>query len=429
MGIQLVKVAVKGPDHVLRVEEDGRMQEAEKNVLLLENLAIRRRNYFAKLCKNTRKAKSKVHQVDETQVETESDNYTEYTMFNLKLSSKEEVFNENKDDCYMISLNIEDTEIDMEIDTGSRCTVINKLTFDRLCGKATLLNTRNRLTTYLGEEISVKGHAKVNVSHNNQKRCLELLNVDGKGPNSVGRNWIRELKLDWASVFRCHRVTTHLKESQIYTDYKELFQDGLGTFKGPKIKIHVEDNVQPRFYKARVVPFAHRSLVENELDRLVKDEVISPVEFSEWATPVVPILKLDGKIKICGNYAVTINQVAKGDSRPISNIDDLYNKLRGGVLYTKLDLGHAYQQLVLEESSGKYTAINTSKGLFQYNRVPFGMGAAPGLFQRTMDNLLQDIPMTAVYLDDIFISGKTIEEHDNNLKKVMNKLQEHGLRT
>ena len=63
----------------------------------------------------------------------------------------------------------------------------------------------------------------------------------------------------------------------------------MGTFKGPKIKIHVEDNVQPRFYKARVVPFAYRSLVENELDRLVKDEVISPVEFSEWATPVVPI--------------------------------------------------------------------------------------------------------------------------------------------
>ena len=49
-------------------------------------------------------------------------------MFNLKLSSKEEVFNENKDDRYMISLNIEDTEIDMEIDTGSRCNVIKKLT-------------------------------------------------------------------------------------------------------------------------------------------------------------------------------------------------------------------------------------------------------------------------------------------------------------
>ena len=139
-------------------------------------------------------------------------------------------------------------------------------------------------------------------------------------------------------------------------------------------------------------------------------------------------MKPDGKIRICGNYAVTINQVAKGNSHPIPNIDDLYNKLRGGVLYTKLDLGHAYQQLVLEESSRKYTTINTYKGLFQYNRVPFGISAAPGLFQRTMDNLLQDIPMTAVYLDDILISGKTIKEHDNNLKKVMNKLQEHGLR-
>ena len=76
----------------------------------------------------------------------------------------------------------------------------------------------------------------------------------------------------------------------------------------------------------------------------------------------MPILKPDGKVRICGNYAVTVNQIAKGDAHPIPNINELYNKLSGGVIYSKLDLSHAYQQLVLDDESRKYTTINTSKG-------------------------------------------------------------------
>ena len=142
----------------------------------------------------------------------------------------------------------------------------------------------------------------------------------------------------------------------------------------------------------------------------------------------MPILKPDGKVRICGNYAVTVNQIAKGDAYPIPNINELYNnKLSGGVIYSKLDLSHAYQQLVLDDESRKYTTINTSKGLFEYTRLPFGINAAPGIFQRTMENLLSQIPMTTVYLDDILIAGKTVEEHDKHLKMVLDKLQQHGM--
>ena len=172
--------------------------------------------------------------------------------------------------------------------------------------------------------------------------------------------------------------------------------------------------------------FPCKSLVEKELERLEETGVIKSVQFSDWATPIVPILKPDGKVRICGNYAVTVNQIAKGDAYPIPNINELYNKLSGGVIYSKLDLSHAYQQLVLDDESRKYTTINTSKGLFEYTRLPFGINAAPGIFQRTMENLLSQIPMTTVYLDDILIAGKTVEEHDKHLKMVLDKLQQHG---
>ena len=63
---------------------------------------------------------------------------------------------------------------------------------------------------------------------------------------------------------------------------------------------------------------------------------------------------------------LTINQAVKLDKYPIPNINDLFTKLTGGVMYTKLDLSHAYQQVVLDEESRKLTTINTSKGLLEY---------------------------------------------------------------
>ena len=74
------------------------------------------------------------------------------------------------------------------------------------------------------------------------------------------------------------------------------------------------------------------------------------------------------------------------------------------------------------------TAINTTKGLFVSNRMPFGISAAPGIFQRTMEKLIQGIPMTVAYLDDVLVTGRTPEEHHSHLKQVLERLQKAGLR-
>ena len=80
------------------------------------------------------------------------------------------------------------------------------------------------------------------------------------------------------------------------------------------------------------------------------------------------------------------------------------------------------------DESQKLTTIKTTTGLFVYTRLPFGVSSAPSLFQRTMDQLLQGIPMTATYLDDVLVSGRTVEEHRNNLRQVLNRLCDAGLR-
>ena len=93
-------------------------------------------------------------------------------------------------------------------------------------------------------------------------------------------------------------------------------------------------------------------------------------------------MKKDGtSLRICGDFKVTVNQVSKLDKYPIPKIDDLFAQLAGGKMFTKLDMSQAYQQLVLEEDSRKYVVINTHRGLFRYNRLPFGISSAPGIFQ------------------------------------------------
>ena len=160
----------------------------------------------------------------------------------------------------------------------------------------------------------------------------------------------------------------------------------------------------------------------------VQQGVIQPVDFADWAAPIVPVLKSDkSSVRICGDFKVTVNKFTKVDRYPIPKVDELLSTLAGGKLFTKLDLTQAYQQVCLDEESRKMVVINTHKGLFQFNCMPFGISSAPGIFQRVMESLLQGIPHVVVYLDDILITGKSHEEHLACLKEVLSRLEKSGL--
>ena len=103
--------------------------------------------------------------------------------------------------------------------------------------------------------------------------------------------------------------------------------------------------------------------------------MIEPVRFADWAAPVVPVVKSDGGVRLCGDYKVTINIASKLDKYPLPRIN-LLASLAGGKSFSKLDLAQAYLQILLEDDSKKYTTINTHKGLYQYNRQPFGISSA-----------------------------------------------------
>ena len=129
--------------------------------------------------------------------------------------------------------------------------------------------------------------------------------------------------------------------------------------------------------------------MEQELDHLQNAGVIEPIQFSDWAAPIVPVVKPNGRVRICGDFKLTVNKVAKLDTYPLPKLDDLFSQLADGKRFSKLDLAHAYLQIALDDESKQYVVINTHKGLYRYNRLPFGIHSAPAIFQRTIENILR----------------------------------------
>ena len=208
----------------------------------------------------------------------------------------------------------------------------------------------------------------------------------------------------------------------------QLLEEGLETLQGTKAKIHVEPTATPIFHEARPVPYALREEIELDVERIERAGTIEPVQHSEWATPIVPVMKSDDTVRVCGDYKLTVNKVSKLDGYPIPKLDDLYTKLVGGQTFTELDLSHAYEQMLVDENSKEFLTINTHKGLYRYNRLPYRVVSAPGIFQRTMEGLLQGIPSSGVLLDHILITGPSTEEHLDNIEKVLRRYSEAGLR-
>ena len=110
------------------------------------------------------------------------------------------------------------------------------------------------------------------------------------------------------------------------------------------------------------------------------------------------------------------------DCYPIPTIEELFSRLAGGTVFSKIDLSNADLQVELEEYSKHYTAKNTHKGLYVYNILPFGINSSPYIFQRCMGNILKGIEGTCCYF--ILATGHTSEEHDANLTKVLSRLEE-----
>ena len=236
--------------------------------------------------------------------------------------------NKVDDDIIWLHVEIEGKPLAMELDTGAKVSVISKKDYDQYFGSK-LHKSNKRLKTYSGEKISPLGVAHVHVRYENQTELVDLYVVESGGPPLFGREWLQVFRLNPEDIKRMFRLDIvdikmlngHSATQPVSSDavkrvealrekYGDVFDAQLGTLKQLQASINLTEGAQPKFCKARPVAYALRPKVERELDRLVESGVLSPVDHSEWATPIVPIVKKDGSsVRICGDFKVTVNPV------------------------------------------------------------------------------------------------------------------------
>lgn len=151
--------------------------------------------------------------------------------------------------------------------------------------------------------------------------------------------------------------------------------------------------------------------VVREIERQCEElRQLNIIEYSRspWSSPVVPIKKKDGSLRLCIDYR-QLNKVTKPDRFPMPNMTDLVFSLHGTMFFSTLDLVKGYYQVPLHPDSSECTAFSTSRNHYQFKRLSFGLRNAPAAFQREMQEVLRDFDskQVVVYIDDILIMSRT----------------------
>ena len=203
------------------------------------------------------------------------------------------VINEHSDP-YLVDVHVNDIPVKMELDTGAAVSVINSGTFDlvkQTHPELTLLQAESNLKTYTGQDIQVLGVAPLNIRYKEKHVCLSIHVVCGAGPNLLGRDLITALEVNLQDLKQIRSLDLSSPLHTLLDKHSTLFSNELGCFNGPPVTLTVKEDIAPKFYKARPVPFALRDKVEKELQDLQDKGIISPVQHSAWAAPVVSVLK------------------------------------------------------------------------------------------------------------------------------------------
>ncbi|XGW34211.1 hypothetical protein V3C99_018216 [Haemonchus contortus] len=335
----------------------------------------------------------------------------------------------------MIPIKVNGSRVDFELDTGASVSIIDETTWKKI-GKPEIKSTKLEATAYNNSPISFDGRCLVNLQFEGRTVMMEVYVLHTANHPLCGRDMIRKLQIDCGPHVRsmegkpCYtkeqlreKIKSLLEENQV------LFQKGLGRCTTAKVSLKLKEGVEkPKFCRVRPVPIALRPKVEAKLQELVENGTLTRVEHSKWATPLVVVPKPGGKIRLCGDYKVTINPQLDINQYPLPKPDDLFHMLNGGKKFFKMDLSDAYMQLELEPESKKYTTINTHRGMFVYNRVPFGIASIPAIFQRIMETTLAGIEGVIIYLDDITVTAPDDVTHLARLREMLKRLREAGFK-
>ncbi|XP_026548545.1 uncharacterized protein K02A2.6-like, partial [Notechis scutatus] len=225
---------------------------------------------------------------------------------------------------------------------------------------------------------------------------LPLTIVDRDRPSLFGLEWFSPLGIEVTGI---NSVSETDWEESLMKEFQDVFNGTLGKYRGTPISFSLNPNIAPIRLKARRVPFALKPKIDEQLNKLIAQGVLEPIEHARWETPIVTPVKPDGSVRICGDYKATLNHALQQSAYPVPVVQHLLHSLGGG-------------------KTAEAQTIVTHRGAFKCNRLQFGVSVAPGVFQSLMECLLQGLKGVVPYFDDVLVSA-------GNKKQLKDRLSDH----
>ena len=187
-------------------------------------------------------------------------------------------------------------------------------------------------------------------------------------------------------------------------------------------------NDTPIFQKPRRFATPLNNEIEEQCKELELSNIIEKCN-SPWSSPIVPIRKPDGTLRLCVDYR-KVNSVTATEKFPMPNICSSIYSAHNINYFTKIDLTKGYYQIPIERNSRPITSFSTHHNQYQFKRLSFGLKNSGLQFQRIIQEILCDFSNNKViiYIDDILILTQSFEEHLELCRRVMSTLMKNGIK-
>jgi len=237
----------------------------------------------------------------------------------------------------------------------------------------------------------------------------------------------------WLCVIQVRKADVrHPRLESVVAEFADVFPDALPLElppdRGGPFRITLVPGSSPRLRPMRRFSPADMDALAKEITALLEAGLIKPSD-SPFGAQVLFVAKKDGTRRMCIDYR-SLNEDTIRDAYPLPRIDDLLDRLAGAKWFSKLDLRSAYHQMRVHPDDTHKTAFRTPMGSFEFLVLPYGVQNAPAAFSRMMDQVLPAArfrAFTSVYIDDLLIFSKTLEEHVEHLRVVLDLLRRNKL--
>ena len=358
------------------------------------------RNHFARVCK--KKKKENEAKQNEVHVTYQSSDDSDGVVYLMSVSDKDK-------EPWRQDLVVDDKCLTFKIDTGADVSCMTYDCYKDLTSPPPLMNTTTILKSP-GGVIDCVGKARLQASVKGNVHEIVVYVIRGHlRENLLSRN-------------DCVKMNLVKRIDDLYGSIEKPINT-------PPVHIELKPDHEPYSVKtARRIPIPLYDKVDQELKQMESQGIIQKIdEPTDWCAPIVPVLKPNGKVRITTDFK-RLNSAVKRERYMLPCVEEVFQRMKGSKIFSKLDARSGYFQVPLDSESAKLTTFITPFGRFFYKRLPQGISSAPEIFQKQMENILAGQKNVEIFMDDIMVHSENDDVHETHLAAAMKCLAAAGVK-